>query len=105
MQIEALLCGKLVENYVFWPNFSGKLEQKAVEKCVQNTWKQNVQKMNWWKKSQLKTIVNVKKQSFTRVLPNKLNNYLHKWKRWPFPRKKEFCTFSTESTNTTTKYI
>lgn len=91
MQIEALLCGKL--------------GQKAVEKCVQNTWKQNVQKMDWWKKSQLKTIVNVKKQSFTRVLPNKLNNYLHKWKRWPFPRKKGFCTFSTESTNTTTKYI
>ena len=89
MQIEALLCGKLVENYVFWPNFSGKLGQKAVEKCVQNTWKQNVQKMNWWKKSQLKTIANVKKQSFTRVLPNKLNNYLHKWKRWLFPRKKE----------------
>ena len=65
MQIEAFLCGKLVENYVFWPNFSGKLGQKAVEKCVQNTWKQNVQKMNWWKKSQLKTIANVKKQSFT----------------------------------------
>ena len=53
MQIEAFLCGKLVENYVFWPNFSGKLGQKAVEKCVQNTWKQNVQKKNWWKKSQL----------------------------------------------------
>ena len=83
MQIEALLCGKLVENYVFWPNFGGKLGQKAVEKCVQNTWKQNVQK------SQLKPIANVKKQSFTRVLPNKLNNYLHKWKRWFFPRKKE----------------
>ncbi len=95
MQIDNLLCGKLVEKSGFLAIFCGKPAEKAVEKSVQKSWKQNVQKSLRWKNSTIKNTIDVQKPTFTRVLQKILNKFLHIRKWWLFPVRRGFYTFST----------